>query len=384
MDLPVEAYWATMTRYFGVVDPDEISKVRKLTLKEGESILHWSARLQGKVDAVNAAADLDPSITRISQEEGVLILLAGLARDSRFADLLRDLRPQLTLATGAERTITRISQKLNQAYMNLLRQEEEANKLGLSLRTLELVQKGPKAGQASGQAAGQQASRASSSSDDNRVYFDRHGSNRSVLAGLNRLDQSTQKAMLRALLKKQGLPDSMVDSAAAGAAGAGGGAGGGQGAGGGLRQHQMLQRQAGGAAQQQGQRQRADRADARPCQCAEPRHGPTNICFVANPQLAYAGWRPPRRGTADYATYEQNCRQQGLQVAQQGAAQPGAAGGQQQWRSKRRKTMLPSLPPVACAWQKGKTRWGCASPSRTVGSMGCGRRPLERSSCLAR
>jgi hypothetical protein len=326
----LKPYWATLTRYFSSVDPDEISKVRAMSMREGEAVQQWSARLQGRVETVNQAAREDGCISSISQEEAVAIFLGGLVKDGRFTDLIREMMPQLRMITGEARTLVRISNRVHLAYVNKLRQDEELAKLGISLQLQEQPARTTTAARAVAQQAGSSGGAGGSSADENRVYFDRHGSQRSLAAGVNRLDAATQHSLLRVLLKKTGLPEHLADPPAAGAAGAGGNAGGGQGAGGGLRQHQLLQRQAGGAAQQQGQRHQADRADARPCQCVEPRHGPNATCFVANPQLAYAGWQPPRRGSPDFTTYEQNCRQHGLQAPPQAAAVQHAAGGQQQ------------------------------------------------------
>ena len=66
---------------------------------------------------------------------------------------------------------------------------------------------------------------------------------------------------------------------------------------------------------------------------------------MANPQLAFQGWRPPRLGSVDHATYEHNCRQLGLQVVQvagpQGAARGAAAVIQEE--------EMPPFPAMSCA-----------------------------------
>jgi hypothetical protein len=132
------------------------------------------------------------------------------------------------------------------------------------------------------------------------------------------------------------------------------------GAGAGLRQARMMQQQQGGAGgADAGQGCQADTLD---CQCRHPRHPAGVVCWVTNPHLAPADWRPPQAGP-DNEVYQRNCHRT--------CVQPRLAGGDRR-REHQQRPQQQTAAAAAGSSSRGSSssRQGRASSSQRVGASG--------------
>jgi hypothetical protein len=123
----------------------------------------------------------------------------------------------------------------------------------------------------------------------------------------------------------------------------------------------MMQQQQGGAGGAgAGQGCQADTLD---CQCRHPRHPAGVVCWVTNPHLAPADWRPPDAGP-DNEVYQRNCHRT--------CVQPRLAGGDRRREQQQRPEQRSSQRQQEERGSRGRQeeQEGRASSSQRVGASG--------------
>jgi hypothetical protein len=345
LDLPVFAYMATLKRYFGGMQESELARVHAMTMTSGESLQAWGARVMAQVQLANEAfCPGRPTEQRISKAQELQIFTDGIHQDGRYAAHLVEVMPQVRQLAAEERSIARIMGMVQRVL-----DDKKGEEMQTALRKAAAGQAGVKepryaAGRSDGQAAAQ---------GDGKVWIPRKGGVKAISAGLRQMDLAAKEQTLRLLLEEKGMSEQVLGGGHRAVAAVGAGAG--------LRQARMMQQQQGGAGGAgAGQGCQADTLD---CQCRHPRHPAGVVCWVTNPHLAPADWRPPQAGP-DNEVYQRNCHRT--------CVQPRLAGGDRRREQQQRpqQQQQPQQQQAAAAEAAAGSRQGRASSSQRVGASG--------------
>ncbi|MGL4649189.1 MAG: hypothetical protein ACRC1H_07260, partial [Caldilineaceae bacterium] len=328
-ELPVCCYMATMEFYLGGMQLRQVVEVQNLRLTVGETAQAFAARLQDGVIRV-AEARATPQgrdLPEITDKEAVRILTDALHLDPQYTAVLQPMLPQIY--SMPERTVLKVAALVEKVFL-----EVQQSALTGSLAKLAVQGVAP--------APAAKAAAAGSSKPVEEVRLHNKPTRKQLEALLGNVHPSG-KQRLAEMLAEQGVvagggqlqQQQQLQPYAAGAANLGWQPSPGDyygAAAGGLRQyqHQQQQQQGPGPQHQRPPQGGQGRPGVNPCQCSEPRHGPNDICYLANLDLAPPWYQGPRYGSRDYPKYLASVEAARAQAAGRGSGGRGRGGGRQQ------------------------------------------------------
>jgi hypothetical protein len=285
-DLPILVYWATMSRYFGVISAVEVMRIKSLAMKAGEDLVSFAVRLSTQADVVRAAHQANPTSVDMPESEVLEVFSKAVEASTVYAPMYVKLAPAMLTWGPEKRTALAVARHVQQAWLAERAGHVERAKLAAiqGLGDLQLAPQGPVQGQQQQQPKG--------------AIVLRGGNLRTLAQDVGSMDSRQVNSLVRVLVEKGYLPVQplMQQEPALAAVG------------------RVQQAAVGGYGQPRGQQGGAAAGSEHSCTCVVMCHRKGVVCWIANPRLAKAFWKPPLPGDRNYAAYVEGCARDGIPV----------------------------------------------------------------------
>lgn len=285
-DLPILGYWATMSRYFGVISAVEVMRIKSLAMKAGEDLVSFAVRLSTQADVVRAAHQANPTSVDMPESEVLEVFSKAVEASAVYAPMYVKLAPAMLTWGPEKRTALAVARHVQQAWLAERAGHVERAKLAAiqGLGDLQLAPQGPVQGQQQQPPKG--------------AIVLRGGSMRTLAQDLGGLDSRQVNSLVRVLVEKGYLPVQPLVQQEPALAAVG----------------RVQQAAVGGYSQPRGQQGGAAAGLEHSCTCVVLCHRKGVVCWIANPRLAKAFWKPPLPGDRNYAAYVEGCARDGIPV----------------------------------------------------------------------